>query len=231
MLGDLARKLRLLGFDAAYMGGVPDDVLLRTAMETGRILVSRDSSLCSRAASRGIDALCADGLVPLLADLGIRKVRFEPEKARCPHCNTPVTPIDDADFVRGEVPEGIVKGRRTFYACLGCGRIYWVGGHWRNIKKLERELNASLGDVVRGLRLGGGKVSSGAGAQINGGVPEVGPEDLSPPGRAREVQGQQGGVRDPQDVSRWRAQGVHRQTISDAAVDRGRHRLCHRRGR
>ena len=180
MLGDLARKLRLLGFDAAYMGGVSDEVLVRVALETGRTLVTRDSSLCRRASSRGVDSLCAGDLVHLLAELGVREVHFDPVKARCPHCNTPVTPVDDADLVRGEVPSGVLEGRDAFYVCFGCGRIYWVGGHWKNIKRMERELNALLGDASGGLRPGRWEVLGGPGPQVHGGVPEDRQEDRGP---------------------------------------------------
>ncbi len=150
-MGDLARKLRLLGIDAAYMGGVPDEVLIRVALETGRTILSRDESLCAKAASAGVRAVCAGDLASALSALGVRRVLFNPELARCPHCGTPVTRVEDVELVRGEVPEGVLRSRRAFYVCMACGRVYWVGGHWKNIKRMERELNASLSNV-RGLQ-------------------------------------------------------------------------------
>ncbi|MGC8555477.1 MAG: Mut7-C RNAse domain-containing protein [Conexivisphaera sp.] len=153
MLGDLARKLRLLGVDVEYLGGVSDDVLLRLAAETSRTLVSVDASLCSSARARGLEVICTSDLASVLASMGIRRVEFDPRRARCPHCNTPVTVVD-AETVRGEVPAGVLESHEEFYACFGCGRIYWVGGHWENIKKLELELNRSLGNEPRGLQPG-----------------------------------------------------------------------------
>jgi len=157
MLGDLARKLRLLGFDTAYMGGVTDDFLLEFASETGRILISRDSSLCSRAGSRGLRAICASDLITVLLSLGLRSVSFDPSSARCPHCNTPVTEIDDVDLLRGEIPPDVMVEHSSFYKCFGCGRVYWIGSHWGNIKKLERELNRSLGMSFEDYSLDEGK--------------------------------------------------------------------------
>jgi uncharacterized protein with PIN domain len=210
MLGDLARKLRLLGFDVSYAGGVPDDVLIRMAAECSGVIVSADSSLCSAARLRGVETICGSDLASVLAALGVRRVRFDPRRARCPHCGTPVTPVG-AETVRGEVPIGVLSSHREFYACFGCGRIYWVGGHWANIKRMERELNRLLGDErARGLQPGGGRVPSGAGAQVHGDLPEGGQEDPGAPRCPGEAQGHEGGVRHPEDAPRGRAQGVHR---------------------
>jgi len=48
MLGSLARWLRLLGVDVAYVQGVHDDVLAQQARDEDRVLVTRDAALAAR---------------------------------------------------------------------------------------------------------------------------------------------------------------------------------------
>ena len=156
MLGSLARKLRLLGYDTLYMGGVDDQRLLELADESGRILITGDMQLYEDASDKGVKALFVKGsddvsLAWILRSLGVKHVDINPASARCPYCNTPVTVIEDKEMLRGAVPEKVLDSMDEFYVCLGCGRIYWVGRQWGNIKKLEGKINAALEEGEDGV--------------------------------------------------------------------------------
>ena len=150
MLGKIARILRLLGYDVVYPGGVSDKTLLSLAKETGCLLVTKDKGLYRQVIAAGFEALLLtdDGLENMLAGvlkkLGVTRIAIDPRRARCPYCNTPVTVFNSPEAVADDVPSSVANRQQEFYRCMVCGRTYWVGKHWRNIKNLEARVNAIL---------------------------------------------------------------------------------------
>ena len=49
MLGKLAKKLRLLGYDTAYSSDIDDEDLIRIAKNENRILITKDVQLARKA--------------------------------------------------------------------------------------------------------------------------------------------------------------------------------------
>ncbi|TFG55382.1 MAG: hypothetical protein E4H30_07365 [Methanomassiliicoccus sp.] len=41
----------------------------------------------------------------------------------------------EKSVVQNEVAEGTWKGYDTFFRCRMCGKIYWQGAHWENIRR------------------------------------------------------------------------------------------------
>jgi uncharacterized protein with PIN domain len=41
----------------------------------------------------------------------------------------------DAEKAKDKVPEGVFLMNREFFQCRSCGKVYWRGTHWLNIKK------------------------------------------------------------------------------------------------
>ena len=37
--------------------------------------------------------------------------------------------------VAGKVPSGTLSHYGEFWACTGCGKVYWRGSHWKNISE------------------------------------------------------------------------------------------------
>jgi uncharacterized protein with PIN domain len=62
---------------------------------------------------------------------------------RCTTCNGPLRKMAGADTGRigKDVPSHLVDEGKEFWLCDRCGKIYWQGSHWRNIKKMSEELN------------------------------------------------------------------------------------------
>ncbi|GAB6148099.1 Mut7-C RNAse domain-containing protein [Stetteria hydrogenophila] len=161
MLGDVARWLRLLGYDTLYSRAMKDWKLVSTAEETGRILVTRDRGLYWRARKRGLRAVYVEGdstaerLAELAARAGVR-LDPDPSRSRCPECNGVLKPVRDKEKLRGRVPPGALEAYDVFYVCTRCGRVYWEGSHWRNIRRVADEAKA-LAERIREAR--GGSVA------------------------------------------------------------------------
>ena len=48
MLGRLAKRMRLLGFDVLYDSGLDDNEIIRLSLEQDRIILTRDTGLVTR---------------------------------------------------------------------------------------------------------------------------------------------------------------------------------------
>ena len=49
MLGNIARKLRLLGYDSQYFSDIDDEKLIDSARKEKRIIISKDEELIKKA--------------------------------------------------------------------------------------------------------------------------------------------------------------------------------------
>jgi uncharacterized protein with PIN domain len=133
MLGTLAKRLRLLGFDVLYDHTLGDNDILRLALEQGRTILTRDTGLASRPLARNhllIESDHVDDQVQHVLDA------FSPFASkpltRCSICNQPLSPLD-RETAKDRVPEHVLRTVMTFYECSGCGRIYWEGSHVKNM--------------------------------------------------------------------------------------------------
>jgi hypothetical protein len=134
MLGKLAIRLRMLGFDATYYGDSADSFLLRRSKEEGRILLTRDSSLVK---TRGTNAF----FIPSrkLKDQ-IREViqrydlKITPQNmfSRCSVCNEPLEEMPKTK-VKDKVPPVVYKLFKEFSYCPKCDKYYWKGTHYEKI--------------------------------------------------------------------------------------------------
>ncbi|TPQ17399.1 Mut7-C RNAse domain-containing protein [Streptomyces sporangiiformans] len=128
-LGTLARRLRLLGVDAAYEStDIGDPALAARSAAERRVMLSRDRGLLRRR------ELWAGAFVySTQPDDQLRDVlgRFEPELrpwTRCTACNGM---LKDAakDEVAGRLEGGTQRSYDVFAQCEECGRVYWRGAH------------------------------------------------------------------------------------------------------
>jgi uncharacterized protein len=143
-LGTLARRLRLVGVDAAYANDLDDDVLIEQANSGRRVLLTQDRGLLRRrrlwlgAYVRG--ARPDDQLRDILD-------RFAPPLApwtRCTACNGLLTPARKAD-VEPLLRPGTRRTYQSFSRCPACGRVYWRGAHGR---RLEAVVDSALRAVA-----------------------------------------------------------------------------------
>jgi len=139
-LGTLARRLRLVGVDAAYRNDADDDALIEQANADRRVLLTRDRGLLRRRAL-WLGAYVR-GARP---DDQLRDVldRFRPPLApwtRCPACNGPLSPAAKAAVAPALLP-GTRRTYQTFSRCRSCGQVYWHGAH---SKRLEQIIDSAV---------------------------------------------------------------------------------------
>jgi uncharacterized protein len=134
-LGTLARRLRLLGLDAAWSNDADDPDLVARAAAESRVLLTQDRRmLMRRALPRGA---LVRGSRPddQLADV---LDRFAPALApftRCTACGGVLHRVATADVAHLLEP-GTLRTQGDFARCPDCARVYWHGAHGRRIDAL-----------------------------------------------------------------------------------------------
>ncbi|QBI56309.1 hypothetical protein EKD16_22780 [Streptomonospora litoralis] len=140
-LGALARRLRLVGVDAAYDNDRDDDTLIAMANEQRRALLTQDRRLLHR---RALDAgAFVRGRKP---DDRMRDVldRFAPPLApwsRCTACNGLLLPAAK-EAVSHLLEPGTRATYSTFARCRECGRVYWPGAHHVRLESIVETARA-----------------------------------------------------------------------------------------
>lgn len=147
MLGSLARKLRIYGFDVYYKPDDEDEKILLRAEQEGRMILSKDEELCKRALLKGLDALYVEGeddlemLAFIFKSLSIER-KLDLIDTRCPICNGELISISK-EKLKG-IPKGVLLRYDDFYRCTNCGHIYWEGSHWERLKQMDKKLHKLL---------------------------------------------------------------------------------------
>jgi uncharacterized protein with PIN domain len=135
MLARLGRWLRAAGYDTLIAESASDDrILLETALADGRVLLTRDRNLASRAnTSVHVIHLDSDGVPAQAQELKCRlNVDWQHDPfTRCVVDNTPLRVADDHE-ARKVPPKARALGGAVS-ACPTCGRLYWQGSHHRRM--------------------------------------------------------------------------------------------------
>ena len=144
MLGRLARWLRIVGYDTAYIPDADDFTVMRLARAEGRLILTRDRTLAER---RGLRTLLVDGesleekLLQVWAAVGPPP---DVSASRCPVCNQHLFEASP-DMVAARVPPYVQETHEHFAFCGACDRIYWQGTHWQRMRSLIAELHDEVG--------------------------------------------------------------------------------------
>ncbi len=152
MLGKLSTWLRILGHDTVYAADIKttafeadedeDRAIISFAEHEARILLTRDKNLAQAARKKGVQCvqIKTDEVMEQLKELLRHHINLnlEPVPARCSECNGKIRKVEEGE-------EGILKGKSYvpahmigkwhFWVCEHCGRIYWEGSHWRNMRE------------------------------------------------------------------------------------------------
>jgi uncharacterized protein with PIN domain len=153
MLGSVARKLRIFGFDTLYIAHAHDDEILKTGIEQGRVILTADKELFKRIVKAGARGVLVSGageledLVHILSKNGISSVDLDGIGSRCSICNG-LLEEKKPDQVKNVVPRKVAELHREFYQCTTCRKVYWEGGHLTRIKALVRSVDTMLGRPV-----------------------------------------------------------------------------------
>ncbi|MFI9274339.1 Mut7-C RNAse domain-containing protein [Kitasatospora sp. NPDC052896] len=144
-LGTLARRLRLLGIDAAYENpDIGDAALAARSAAERRVLLSRDRGLLRRreiwAGAYIYSHRPADQLRDVLS-------RFAPPLApwtRCTACNGTLREAAK-EAVQERLRDGTERSYDTFAQCVDCAQVYWRGAHHARLDAIVAEAVAEFG--------------------------------------------------------------------------------------
>ncbi|WP_405600841.1 Mut7-C ubiquitin/RNAse domain-containing protein [Streptomyces sp. NBC_01410] len=147
-LGTLARRLRLLGLDAAYENeDIGDPALATLSAKEQRVLLSRDRGLLRRREIWAGAYIYSDRPDDQLRDV---LERFAPRLApwtRCTACNGRLTDADK-DSVQDQLQQGTQRTYDVFARCTACERVYWRGAHHARLEAIVEEALREFGDAA-----------------------------------------------------------------------------------
>ena len=146
MLGSVARKLRIFGFDTLYVAHTHDDEILKIGIAENRIILTCDKELFKRALKNEADSILLQGsddlkdIVHILSKCGIALLTFHTIDSRCAICNGLLIRKEPSDVVK-DVNSNILKRHKQFFKCSGCKKIYWEGSHLTHIQQTVKLIN------------------------------------------------------------------------------------------
>jgi len=150
-LGTVARRLRLLGIDAAYHRDADDDDLIEESNAEGRVLLTQDRGLLRRRKLwRGAYVRGGNPEAQLTDILD----RFAPALApwtRCTACNGMLVPARKEE-VEPQLKPGTRRTYAAFARCQACGQVYWRGAH---ASRLEATIDAAARTVSEARAVSG----------------------------------------------------------------------------
>jgi uncharacterized protein len=149
MLGNLAKKLRILGYDSKYFSSIDDDKLVVIAKNEKRIILTKDELLTKTADKQNADSILIRGndeleqIAQINARIKLEKLIMDTNNSRCILCNGNLQSIEKYRII-GKIPEGILEREEKFWMCDSCKKIYWEGTHFKKLQEFVDKLNHRL---------------------------------------------------------------------------------------
>ena len=140
-LGTLARRMRLLGIDAAYEPDGDDSQLATRSATEQRELLTRDRGLLFRKAVHDGALIRSDDVDAQLDEI---LSRFAPRLApwtRCLRCGALLAEVPAAE-VAAQLEPGTRRTYRSFSRCTNCDQVYWRGAHGQRLEALVRRTSS-----------------------------------------------------------------------------------------
>ncbi|MEX0655961.1 MAG: Mut7-C RNAse domain-containing protein [Nitrosopumilaceae archaeon] len=149
MYRNLAKKLRLLGYDSLYYTDIDDDKILQIAKNENRILLTSDIALVKRSLKQNVRTVQItkkyemEQILEINQGCNLGKCIITGNNSRCPLCNGVLHGIQK-ELIVTQVPEGVLKQTNEFWTCENCKKLYWEGTHIKNLQKFASILNELL---------------------------------------------------------------------------------------
>ena len=150
MLGKIARKLRMFGFDTIYDPNIDDIDILNSSKYESRIVLTSDRMLFNRCKKKGIDTILTyketeiENLITIFSSLNIKSINSQKLPYLCTRCNGLLDTLIDKNLIKYDIPVRLLCSNKIFYKCSRCRKIYWRGSHTEHISRLIKELNMKL---------------------------------------------------------------------------------------
>ena len=149
MLGNIARKLRLLGYDSQYFSDINDDKLIDIARNEKRIIISKDEELIKKVKKLGMKSIHItkeeeiEEILQIINSVNLKRIQINGNVARCPKCNS-LTESADKEIIKEKINPGVLKSNERFWICKCCNQIYWEGTHIKNLQEFVGKINERL---------------------------------------------------------------------------------------
>lgn len=139
-VGRLAKWLRILGYDTAYLPQLAPQGLIREGRRQGRVLLSRDTRLLREKDVPPLLFIRADHFREQVKQV-ITECRLAPLESlfsRCSACNRVLEDVAKEN-IKNQVPEYVWQTQNVFHRCPECHRIYWGATHKAHVlEELQR---------------------------------------------------------------------------------------------
>ncbi len=149
MLGNLAKKLRILGYDSKYFSSIEDDKLITIAKNEKRIILTKDELLTKISDKQNIISVLIRGndeleqITQINAKIKLDRFVLNSYQSRCILCNGNLQLIEKYRII-GKIPERILERQQQFWMCDSCKKIYWEGTHFEKLQEFVDKLNNRL---------------------------------------------------------------------------------------
>lgn len=144
-LGQLARYLRMFGFDTLYHEKYLDPELAVISSEQQRILLTRDRGLLKR--SIILYGYCLRATQPRQQLIEVlQRFNLPPTTSpfpRCIRCNGHLEQVSKAAITH-KLPPQTAKWYDEYRQCQQCGQIYWKGSHYQRMEQFVSGVVAEL---------------------------------------------------------------------------------------
>ena len=146
MLGNIAKKLRLMGYDSKYFSDIDDDELMQSSKKDKRIIISKDEDLIRKSKKDGIKSIFVknteeiEQLRDIIKKINLKIIEINGDRARCPNCNSKTIVIDKKNILQ-KIPSKVLEYNDRFWECKSCNQIFWEGTHIKNLQKFVGELS------------------------------------------------------------------------------------------
>jgi uncharacterized protein with PIN domain len=147
MLGNVAKKLRLLGFDSEYFSDIDDSKLIEKAKNENRTIISKDHNLINKAKKNELSSVYItkeNEVEQFLEILKFTHLKFDEISgniARCTKCNSLTSQISKSE-IKNKIPQGVLEYNDNFWKCDKCDQIYWEGTHIKNLQEFVNKINS-----------------------------------------------------------------------------------------
>jgi uncharacterized protein with PIN domain len=146
MLGNLAKKMRILGYDSKYFSSIEDDKLILIAKNEKRIILTKDEQLTKKAEKQDIIFVLIRGsdeseqIMQINEKINLGTFVADTNNSRCIVCNGNLQSVEKYRII-GKIPEGVLERERKFWMCDSCKKIYWEGTHFEKLQEFVMKLN------------------------------------------------------------------------------------------
>ncbi|MBC8386041.1 MAG: Mut7-C RNAse domain-containing protein [Candidatus Cloacimonetes bacterium] len=138
-LNRLAKWLRILGYDAVLYKSVHFNTMVRLAIKENRIFLTRSKKIVNSSLKFSRLLIKSDDHSEQLNELSeLLEYKEEEIFSRCILCNKELYEIQK-EKISHLIPKFVYETYSEFKICRKCGRIFWRGTHYQEMKnRLEK---------------------------------------------------------------------------------------------